>query len=597
MNKFRSSLCLLGLAVPICTLNASQLESYLPEDCMLVLSLSDYSELSRKSEDSPVNELLTDKKIGDVLHPLTEFVLGKLHEDSEKPLLSWEEIKPHLYGQIVVGMDISTMLAEINASGDTKSKPGLIALANMKDADDFVDLLADRLEGQESDNNSIGTLASNEKFQGVTIRHFVMKDTAEANTAGSEDGASESDDNTRDFFFGNISDTFFVTLDTTSAHDVISAVKGDETGTLGGSGHLAGILSQTEDTDAYIYLDAKPLASLMEAALKDSLAPKEGEAPNPLKPTPEAVISALGMNSLRDVVASVKFESDNVHVCTNIGVDTTFGIGRLFNAYATNYATPDFIPENATAVNASGFNLGTLITEVKQIVFTAAPSFSMIYQAQVAQVQQQTGIDIEKDIIGNLDDGLVAFTIGDPDEIKTDIEKRQQVFALKLKDSATFKRGLDVMLGMTPLAPKMERRDFSGTEITIFNDANSAPTFAMGIKDNWLLMSNSPTSIQSAISADTGKSFWQSKIYDNLGDGKLPAGGIGVSYNDVDALVKTVLYAVAKVYNQSEAVLSGQAKPIDTNLIGEIKNMPFSVCGKAYKTKEGISSSSYLLKK
>lgn len=597
MNKFRSSLCLLGLTAPFCNLNAAQLESYLPEDCMLVASLSDYSAVSRKSEDSPINELLNDKKIGEVLQPFSDYLRSKLHEDSEKPLVSWDEINAHLSGQVVVGLNISKLLAEIEATGDSNAIPGIVILANLKDADDFVNLLADRLEEQESDKNAIGSIEASEKFQGVTIHHFLVKDTAKNDDAGTEETESESAKAPKDIYFGNVSDTFFVTLNADSAKDAISAMKGDEAGTLGASSHLADILSQTENTDAYIYLDAKPLGSLMEAAIKQSFGPKEGVEPNPLKPTPEAIIAALGMNSLKNVVASVTFESDNVLLRTNLGVDTSFGIGRLFNAYAPNYATPDFIPENATAVNASGFNLGTLIAEVKQIVFTAAPSFSMIYQAQVSQIQQQTGIDLEKDLLGNFDDGLVAFNIGNPDEIKTNIENRQQVFALKLKDSATFKRGLDVMIGMTPAASKMEKRDFSGTEITIFNDVNSAPVFAMGIKDNWLLMSNASASIQNAISSDTGKSFWQSKTYDELGDGKLPAGGIGVSYNDVTALVKTILYTVAKIYNMSGALIDEQAKPIDTDLISEIKDMPYSVCGKAYKTKEGISSSTYLLKK
>jgi len=600
MNKFCTALCLLGLAAPFYNVEAAaHLESYLPENSLLLMSVSDYSDVTRKSKDSPVNDLFNDAKIREVLKPLTHYVTRIINEDSDKPLITFDEVKAHLDGQIVLSLDISKMIAEVKAGGDIASLPSVILLADLKDSEDFVDLLSSRLKDQEDDKESIGSFGESEKFQGVTIHHFIVKDDSASETEDGEKTEEEAaSPDTLDIYFGTISDTFFLTTDSAAAHDVVEAVKGRETGTLAESEAFSGILAQTEDMDEYLYLNAKPLDELVDASIRKGMAPKEGEEPNPLKPTPDAVINATGMNSFKNVLVGVTFDSDNVRLNTNIAVDTSFGIGRLFRAYAQNYATPDFIPESAVSVNASGFNLGTLLVEARQIAFTASPMFAMLYQAQIGQLQEQIGIDFEKDLIGNFDDGLVCFTLDNPEAANTDLTNRQQIFALKIKDATSFKRSLDAVLAITPYAQKIERRDFSGTEIIVFNNDASTPVFAMAHKDGWLLMSEKPTTLQNAISSGDGKkSFWQSKAYDELGDGKLPAGGIGVTYDDFDALVKTLLYTVAKVYNESAPVASGEAQPIDVNLIGEIKDMPFSVCGKAYKTPEGIKADTYLIKK
>lgn len=37
--------------------------------------------------------------------------------------------------------------------------------------------------------------------------------------------------------------------------------------------------------------------------------------------------------------------------------------------------------------------------------------------------------------------------------------------------------------------------------------------------------------------------------------------------------------------------------PIDMTLVSAIKDLPFYICGKDYRTNDGISSDSYLIKK
>jgi hypothetical protein len=617
MNKLSATLSVFGLAFPFyCAEAATHLESYLPHDTAIVASVPDYASALKKSDESPVHDLVNDPKLKEILKPLTDYVMRLTDEGSDKPIITWDEIKPHLSGQIVIGLDLSPITASIKSDGNDKTGPVIEILANLKDSDAFDELLTTRLKDQENDKNSIGAFAESDKFQGVTIRHFVMKDTTPAKDAADpdEDKASVDGEKTDakanavspepkpepeklDVYYGVVNGTFFIVSDQGKAHDIVDAVKGKEAGTLAEGETLPKLFAQTEEMDAYLFINARPIADLVESHIRKSLKAKPGEEPNPMKPTPEAVLSALGMSSLKNCVFGVKFEPDNVRMTTNIAVDTSYGIGRLFRAYASDYPTPDFVPEASVAVNASGFNLGTLIVEGRQIFFSALPSAQLFYQAQIGQIQQQTNVDLEKNFIENFDNGLVTFALDNQTAVKPDLGNRQQIYALKIKDAASFKRGLDAVLASTPFAAKLERRNVSGTEVIVVNNNNSTPVFSLAEKDNWLLMCPNPTSLQNVISSgDAKKNFWQSRKYTELGQGKLPAGGIAVTYDDFNSLVRTLLTGLASVYNRTSPVENGEAKPIDVKLIGEITDMPYSICGKAYKTADGITASTYLIK-
>lgn len=72
----------------------------------------------------------------------------------------------------------------------------------------------------------------------------------------------------------------------------------------------------------------------------------------------------------------------------------------------------------------------------------------------------------------------------------------------------------------------------------------------------------SPATLQNALSVSKDvKSFWQTTTYNNLGEGKLAAGGIAMSYVNVDTFAQLLLTGFAQVFNESDDVKNGKAQP------------------------------------
>jgi hypothetical protein len=613
------AICLLSVLQPLAAVAAKPLDDCLPANTTAIVSIANYSEIERQCQSGPLGNLVNNKQIRDVLKPCTDAIQGLMEEHKDDEFISWTDVKTHLSGQIVIGLDLTKILDELKATGDTTDAiPSIILLADVKDGDGLIALFRTSLKEMVKIDSANGREADTEAFMGADIHHFIVHDALAEKTAiaaadaanaapadaGATPAAKPVDPKTfdRDFFYGNLGDTFFASLDIDSVRSAIEAIKGNEKGTLAENGLSASLRAQTDKLDAFIYINAKPLEDLVEAGIRSEVkSDPNAQNPDPSKPSADAIINALGMSSFKSLLAGVKFEADNVHMNTVITVDSSYGIGRLARAYVDTYAMPDFVPDATTrAINSAGFNLSTFVNEIKHIAFTAYPPASFVYQAKIAQVKQQTSVDLDKDLLGNFGDGLVSFTIDNPDSTKTGLDATLQIFALKINDPTAFERSLSTVLAMTPIGPTVVQHDLMGSHIiSIPLPGNNGKSLSITTKDGWVLICTDEAALQSVLSTDPAKkSFWQSTRYTTLGEGKLAPDGIGMSYCDFDLAVRQMLYVVAQVYNTTNSgIKNGQGAPIDTSLIQNVKDLPYTFCGKAYKTADGISSESYLIKK
>lgn len=165
-----------------------------------------------------------------------------------------------------------------------------------------------------------------------------------------------------------------------------------------------------------------------------------------MAPTADGIINAIGINSIKYLSFGFDIESDSVHMVTNVNADSTYGSADSY-ALAVTYP-PDFVPESVFTLNASGFNLGTFILEARQIIFAAVPTASIIYQSQIAPMQEQAGINIDADFINNFDDGLLSLTLIPTTSVETgapDINSVDTMYAVKIKNPDSFKRALETI--------------------------------------------------------------------------------------------------------------------------------------------------------
>jgi hypothetical protein len=609
MTKHLSAISLLALAAPLCTYASKPLEDILPANTSIIAGVRNYDALGKACKEGPVSEIVNNQQIRDVLRPLIDNFQQKINESKNDETLSWKEVKEHLGGQIVIGANFDKPLEAELENINSNVLPDIILLAEVRDGDALTHLIVEALEEDSHEKDSGVTICETESFMSEDIHHFSSCDKTPAKTdteeknAGAE-GATENakspakSNSPDNFYFGNVDETFFATLSIEEARAAIEAIKGDEKGTLAEEARISQIHSISENNDVYVCVYAKPFSDLIETAIRKEFK-TEGEGnPDPTKPNPEAIINALGLSSIHSCTFSLKFEQDCVRCGMQFAYDSSYGIGKLFCSIGDSYPTPDFVKDSTTKVVSSlGFNTSTFISELKTIIFTAYPASAMIYHAQIAQIQQQCGANLDTDILGGFDEGFVMMQVNNPDTTQTGFLEVVPVYALKLKDPATFQRSLSSLLAVLPNAAAIKSTDFGGTRIiSIPVGANS---FSISTKDGWLVMGLSEAAIQSTLStSEADKSFWQGSRYNEILSGKLASGGTGMSYFDSDVYTRSILYIVAMVYNNSIAKNpDDSSKQIDVNLIPNIKDIPLTLCGKSYKTPEGMISESYLLKK
>jgi len=297
---------------------------------------------------------------------------------------------------------------------------------------------------------------------------------------------------------------------------------------------------------------------------------------------------------------TAEVDPDFIHTYARIDVDTSYGLGRLLGGIGGDFPKPAFVPANVCTVQSSSFNAGTMLKEIRQIVFNAVPVTGMYYNMFAAQVTQQ-GIDLENDLFNNIDGGLVAMNLDNLDPATKDASPINFAYAIKVKNGASIQRALEALFMTTQIPNLVAHRDYAGTDMMIVNNVqNGQPAAALAVKDGWLVISNSVKVLQDIINSGKGDNFWSGDTFENFADGKLKANGYGIAYNDVGTVVRMILKAVAQVHNQNlvmNSVESGEApKRYDMTLIDGIK-LPFGLFGCGRVVPGGIESESYIIRK
>ncbi len=625
MRTILPTFCLAGLFAASALTAAPQYERYLPADTMFVCSVGDVTQLNEKVSRSVLRKFSEDKVLAEFFKPMFDKLLQEMEDDKDN-LITEDVLKEQFIGQIVFGADVGNLLYAVRSGDPSDSiQPSVSFLAGLKNADDFVKLLVKQFKLRTSDKDGPSIELSEEKFMGVTIYHVTItekSDTASTSpwatpgTYASADKApaysrqqySYDDEDYADYedyedyedepakpsvthiYFANVKNTYLTSNNQDTAHKLVEALKGEKVKTLANNTCWADVKSLADEMDVYAYVDTKPLVELINGALRKSIPPADPS--QPMQPNAEAIITAIGIDSIKSLSFGLEFKPDYVRSRTVLKVDSSYGIGRLLSSVGGAYPRPDFVPEGVTSVNTSSINLGKVVGEIRQIAFNAYPAANFLYQMYTAGIQQQ-GVNLDTDLIGNFDDGFVMMGL-DKDVPTDGIAKN--LFAFKVKDAAALKRAIDAILMATQMNPRVKRSDYMGTEIISFPGATPAQTsMSMAAKDGWLMISPHSGTLQNALSAnDSGKSYWKSATSKKVEKVLKGGEGYGYGYSDFDAFMKIFFKSFAQGFNSSLSQSGVSEGLMDANVIDRLDKLNLIMCSKAYKSADGFVSETYL---
>lgn len=584
MKRLNSSLLLLSATAAL-TAQAASIEDLLPADTSVVIRVDNANDISGKMEKHPLAALAENEAIRAFFAPLadkfSEMDADESFEDAAG--MTVEEALDLFEGPMVAGMSLTKMVDAANAGDDIEgAKPDIVAAVRYKNKAALQKLLeSEAFMGNEE--KSVRTEEST--FMGETLTS-VVDDT--------EEGEEEET-----VHFALVKDTFIISPSLAALQDAVVRLKDSSASGFGSTALAQRMKTDYASSEIVFYADLNPMMSILESGIRSGMAPKDGQPPNPMLPTADAVIAALDLHSISSVLLAGDIQEEVIRLKADIGIDFDRGIGTLFDAYSTGYPTPDFVPADVASVDTASFDVGKAFEALEQIVAKASPMLLAIYQGQLQQMKQGTGVDLRADLIGGLGSGIVAYNLEMPEQAGEEpVQPMATVVAFKLDDPVAFERALQTILSMTPAGPMIEQRDYMGTTLRVIPGPTGEPTGVLAINGGWLIFSNQLFAVQGALSASgSGKAIWGSAAIAD-GSTRLKSGGVGMSYASLAPLMKIFMQAFAQGMADAAAndeETDDMPQP-NMDAIGDLGDLPFHVLSRSHKDDEGLHSESVIYK-
>ena len=219
-------------------------------------------------------------------------------------------------------------------------------------------------------------------------------------------------------------------------------------------------------------------------------------------PSERVLFEALGLLGIDLFSSTLVLKNDELVVDNILGIsDLEKGLFALLDVQPSELPTVTFIPEHIASLEIGRFNLLRFWQEIPKFIATSQPEFKPQFDMLLAMIQQQTGIDIEQDLLIHLGTQYVAFST-------VEGEKQSSVMALDLADSRAFKQGLETALASPSMQPyvasSLEISDFLDHTIYTLKDSDPAAAMGIAISGDHLLYAD-PAGLRQVIRSETSE--------------------------------------------------------------------------------------------
>ncbi len=185
------------------------------------------------------------------------------------------------------------------------------------------------------------------------------------------------------------------------------------------------------------------------------------------------LVDALGLGGLENLSMTAELKKDEMTIDSHLKVsDLTRGLFALLDFQPSEIPNASFIPGTITSFESGRINLFNLWKEIPEILGAISPDAATQLDMVVGLFMQQTGVDFEQDLLGNLGTQYFTYSLTKIGQEPT------TVVALELKDSLAFKTALESLLAapslQAQLANILEIEEF--LDHTVYNIKAADPT-------------------------------------------------------------------------------------------------------------------------
>jgi hypothetical protein len=361
-------------------------------------------------------------------------------------------------------------------------------------------------------------------------------------------------------------------------HTLAAARRGGQDNALGKSDGFMRMRQRAGDAQIILYANLKAMYPAAQKAIAAQKAAQGAGQPPTMSPfDPTTILHALGFDAANEFYVTAHVGKTSTDINSGLTYSERRGLTKLFEYTDGTPPRPQFVPGKCFSVLSVRGSVKNFYATIEEMLADISPLFSGMFQGYVKSFNDRAGIDLKRDLFGNLGDQLiVASALDDATPDDAPLEQRLiQLWAISLENDPAFtaaaeslKRGL---YGET--ADKIfEKRAYLGHDIYTFappqpSEAEGAPPrpaghgFSYAVANHWVFL-GSAALIESALQGLEGKqaSLWdKDEVKRNL-LADMPDNTRGFSYVDLGKFIPLYFDAMVQGMETSRKMAAARAE-------------------------------------
>jgi hypothetical protein len=473
---------------------------------------------------------------------------------------------PDLFG-LATGQAIfvlSDLGAVLDAAKNKSDPPVLVAVEVGDNQAKIEKLIADAEAKQEAEAKDKDRRYSDttEAFNGVTLH--IRKLQAQDSAKQLPDIWAISDG----IFYASPSKEFI-------QRTLAAAKQGGDDNPLGKSDGYRQMRQRVGDAQIIFFANLKAMYPAAQKAITEQKNPAAG----PMAAfDPTTLLRALGMDAADEFYVAATIGETSADFNAGLTYRERRGVTKLIEYSDGAPPRPQFVPGKCVSVSSLRFSLKNFYNTLEGTLGDVSPIFAGMFEGYVKNFNQRLGIDIKRDLIGNVGDQMiVASSLDEAAPADAPLNERiSQFYAFSLENTSAFNAALEsVKRGMFgESADKLfEKHSYLGHDIYAFSPPQppaadgeppraAGPGFAYAVTDHWAFFGvGSATPVENALQGLDGAqpSFWdKAEVKRNL-LADLPDNARSLAYVDLGKVVPVYFDLIVQGMESSRKMAAARA--------------------------------------
>jgi hypothetical protein len=359
---------------------------------------------------------------------------------------------------------------------------------------------------------------------------------------------------------------------------LVAARQGGHDNALGKSDGFMQMRQRAGTAELIFYANLKAMVPAAQKAIADQKAAQAaGQPPTMSLFDPVTIFHALGLDAANELYLTAHVGESSTDINSGFTYNERRGLAKLFEYADGSPSRPQFVPAKCFSVFSARASVKHFFASLEAVVNDISPIFFGMYQSYLKSYNDRLGIDLKRDLIGNLGDQLVvANALDDAAPADAPLDQRlNQLWAFSLENDTAFTAAVESMkhgLYGEAVDKVFEKRAYLGHNIYTYTppqppEAEGAPPrpagrgFSYAVANHWVFL-GSPSLVENALQGLDGKqaSFWdKDEVKRNL-LADLPDNTRALSYVDLGKIIPLYFDAIVQGMETSRKMAAARAQ-------------------------------------